>query len=155
MARPRKPTALKVVGGTDRPGREVPDQPEPAPLLDLTPPSHLSDNARACWARLAQMLADMGVLTVADLIGFERMCCTYAELQAADYAIEMLGDTTYETKSAKDGFMRRAHPEVAQRADAERRFLAYLSQFGLTPAARTKVSAPGAKKADALSRFFG
>ena len=51
--------------------------------------------------------------------------------------------------------MVRTRPEVAIRADADRRFRAYLVEFGLTPAARSKVKISDQKAKDPRARFFG
>ncbi len=42
--------------------------------------------------------------------------------------------------------MIKANPAVAMLADADRRFKSYLVEFGLTPAARTKVKVDGGEK---------
>ena len=54
------------------------------------------------------------------------------------------------------GFLIKANPAVAMLADADRRFKSYLVEFGLTPAARTKVKVDGGEKEeDPLNQFFG
>ena len=155
MGRPRKPTALKLVGGTDRLDRKVASEPQP-PVVEIVPPApeHFSSDEAEFWNTMAELLTDMGVLTAADMPAFELLNSTRSEMLARGFDLAALGGTTYETRSAKDGFMRRAHPEAAQYADAQRRYLHLLAQFGLTPAARTKVSASGSIKADKLSKYF-
>ena len=157
MAGPRKPMHLHLVQGTNRTGRHAPAAEPPAKPVEVAPapPAHMKPEAAGCWRRLAPMLAGMSVLTESDLLAFERLCATYQEVCDADMALEMLGATTYETTSITGGFMRRSHPEVAQRADAERRLLALMGQFGLTPSARARLAVPGTDRAtDKLNKYF-
>jgi hypothetical protein len=49
----------------------------------------------------------------------------------------------------------RARPEVALRADADMRLRAYLNDFGLMPAVRSKVQARGTAGSGPLDRYFG
>ncbi len=157
MAGPRKPIHLHLVQGTTRKGRHEPAAEPAAKRLDAPPepPEHLGAEAAKCWRRVAPMLTGMGVLTDSDLPAFEQLCMTWQEIQDLNVTLEILGGTTYETTSIQGGFMRRSHPEVAQRADAVRRLLAFMGQFGLTPSARARLAVPGAdRKADALAHYF-
>jgi P27 family predicted phage terminase small subunit len=157
MPRPSKPTHLRLVQGTLRANRHaIRAEPAAAPVLETPePPAHLPGQAAECWRRVVPLLSGMGVLADTDILAVERLCMCWQELQDADLALEMLGGTTYESRSAKNGFMRRSHPEVAQRADAERRLLALFGQFGLTPSARARLAVPGGNaKADKLNKYF-
>lgn len=156
MARRPKPNHLHLVQGTGRADRHaLGDAPEPPKAPTLAAPAHLTDDARAAWETLAPVLDGMGVLSVADAHAFERMVECYAEIRRCQTVLELNGHT-YETRTVTNGFMVRARPEVAQLADADRRFKGWLGEFGLTPAARTKVKVnPGGKKADPLDKYFG
>ena len=58
---------------------------------------------------------------------------------------------------AKDGgTMKRAHPAVSIRNDAARRAQSLMSEFGLTPAARSRVNveAPAKKEENPAAKFF-
>ena len=154
MARPRTPTALKLVRGTAQKCRT--NKREPKSLKGKPkPPEHLSDRARATWDYVTGLLADMNVLSKADGLALEGLCESYAEMLAARDRIRLYKSPTYRQVSRKstgetgaDGkplyeerIMIRAVPEVAIAADAERRFKSWLSVFGLTPADRSRVSA--------------
>ena len=65
-------------------------------------------------------------------------------------------EISYYTVQTEGGFLIKANPAVAMLADADRRFKSYLVEFGLTPAARTKVKVDGGEKEeDPLNQFFG
>jgi len=97
----------------------------------------------------------MGVLTVADAFALERLCDIYSEILVLRQDIQAEG-RTYKTETQQGDMLTKANPSVAMLADADRRFKSYLVEFGLTPAARSKVSVNGGKKEeDPLNQFFG
>ena len=79
------------------------------------------------------------MLSDGDLIALWLLCETLCEWIEAGQTIAHLG-ATYEAVTEAGAVMHRAHPAVAQRADAARRVQSLLSEFGLTPSARAKVS---------------
>lgn len=154
-----KPSHLRLVGGNagKRPiNKKEPKVKKGAPIA----PKWLSPKAKAAWPRAVKLLTDMGVLTVADGFALEMLCEAYADLLTARAAVQLPvlgvskqkdgeltsfvlaegGEVTYVTYG-KNGAMIRNRPEYALIADAERRLKASLSDFGLTPAARSKIQA--------------
>jgi P27 family predicted phage terminase small subunit len=117
MARPRKPTHVKLVTGTHRPDRGPKNEPKPRRERP-SPPAHLSDRAKAAWGAVSVILDRMGVLTEADGLALEGLCSAYCDLVTARACLAD-GDLTYETTNAAGGIMIRARPEVAIAADAE------------------------------------
>lgn len=164
-----KPSHLKVVGGTSRKSRENPAEPKPRAGLPVPPP-HLRPRAREAWDYMLRLLDSMGVITVADAVALERLAECYADLLDARASLAQplmwhfpnggvvevapAGEMTYLTRG-KDGFMARTRPEAAQIADLDRRLKAYLGEFGLTPATRSKIQAGKDGAPDALAEFFG
>ncbi|MGL4926525.1 MAG: phage terminase small subunit P27 family [Plesiomonas shigelloides] len=149
-----KPTHLKVVTGN--PGKRKLNDKEPTPAREIpSPPEHLSDWGKVAWGKLTVLLDGMGILTVADTLALERLCSIYAQILRLEDQIAVEGNT-YTTKTQMGDFLIKGHPSVGQLADADRRFKSYLVEFGLTPAARTKVKVDGGEEEeDPLSRFFG
>lgn len=132
-----KPPALRALTGGKR-SRAT--SPEVARLSQIEPPIFLSDRAREHWPALAGILADMGVLADGDRIALALLCEALVEWIAAGATIAAEG-ATYAATTEAGAVMHRAHPAVAQRADAARRVQSLLSEFGLTPSARAKVQA--------------
>lgn len=166
MARPRKPLHLKLISGTVRPDRENPDAPTPAVGKPVMPP-HLTGDARDAWTRFAALLDRMGVLSVADGMALERLCQCYAEIRAFERIIAAAGGPSYQPPATDkhahalvgpDGAaimgLVRMRPEVSALADADRRFKSWLSEFGLTPAARGKVKTVEAVASDPADEYF-
>lgn len=134
------PTHLKMVRGN--PGkRKLNDDPEP-PALPVLPPEWLTALAREAWDEVVPVLAGMGVLTIADRLAVIMLCEAWAEWRRATDYCSQYGDT-YTTTSRNGDDMERAHPYSGIAADAHRRIKGLLVEFGLTPAARSKVSGNG------------
>lgn len=118
----RKPTAphLKVLAGTDRPDREMPDAPE-FDLIDDFPgaPQHLNPDGAEMWGTLGPQLVAARVLQVVDLYSLEQLCFAWQRFrQKAKAGMEL---TAAEDTSLK----------------------ALFSEFGMTPASRRKVASGG------------
>lgn len=148
------PTALSLVKGN--PGKRPVNKREPKPAsTGHKPPPHLTDTGRAAWRRLVQLLEGMGVMTDADELALERLCDTYCEIQKFRSQLTVEGETYTTTGTAGDKLIK-AHPAQAMLADADRRFKSYLVEFGLTPAARSKVEVKrDGDESDPLQEFFG
>jgi P27 family predicted phage terminase small subunit len=133
-----KPTALKLVTGN--PGKRKLNAKEPKPARVIpSPPDHLSDAARVAWGSLATRLDRLGLLTELDAFALEQLCENYVEILDLRAAIAKHGrtqsvETQYDT-------VVRARPEVGMLSNAERRFRAMMAEFGLTPSARSRVTA--------------
>lgn len=144
MARPRKPSHLKVVSGTDRKDRRNDAEPV-APKGAPEAPLWLSNRAAEIFAGLCATIDGMGYLSTADQAVIAMAASRLEEVEIATARVEDEG-RTYDTTSATGDRMIRPNPMVAQRSEAMRHAHALLSELGLTPAARSKVSA--GKKGD-------
>ena len=151
--RKRTPTPLALVKGN--PGKRALPKSEPKPDVGAPArPEWLSESAAEVWDRLAPELVRLKVLTVADEIALALLCDAYAEFIAARQAVG--GQAVYETETMQGTLMKRSHPAVAQASDAWRRVLAAASEFGLSPASRSKVTAAGdAQPADPWEALAG
>ena len=162
MGRPTKPTVVKKAQGTLRADRTV-DEPDLPPEIPA-PPEHLSEPARAFWNAYGPLLFDMRVLSKADWAALEQLCEAHAEIIEIRRRIRELGGTVYETVSGASfdedsgtaiggTVMRRPHPEVSQLSDLTRQLRGWLSDFGLTPASRSKVSKIVERKASKFDKL--
>ena len=89
----------------------------------------------------------MKLCTVADWPALQLLTETLAEWAEARQALHRKG-LTYETTTVTGDLKCRPNPEVTIAADAMRRAHRMLSEFGLTPASRGKVSALGGNETD-------
>jgi P27 family predicted phage terminase small subunit len=149
-----KPSHLKLVTGN--PGRRALNAKEPKVARSRpSAPSHLSDKARETWGYVTGLLDRMGVLSEVDAVALEMLCESYADYLAAKAELKAFGSDYYTTLTALGDKMHRAHPAVAQKNDADRRIRAWLSEFGMTPSARSRVKADGeGTEDDAAATYF-
>lgn len=148
---PRKPTALKLIGGTARNYRLNKSEPTP-PRGIPRPPKHLSKVAKEAWNYAAPVLDEMGVLTVADAMVLEGLCESYSNLRDARALLAKEG-RTYQSQTRDGGYRTYTHPAVAMEQDADRRFRMWLAEVGMTPAARSRVSAKAKESGSAWDDF--
>lgn len=150
------PTALKLVKGN--PGKRAINKKEPKPAkFDTDCPKHLSAKAQYAWDRLVVILDEMGVLTMADVLALERLCDCYADILAARELIKKDG-RIYKTVDANGNTLIKNNPAVNQLRAADAQFKSYLVEFGLTPAARSKIQVTNdgeENKEDPMQEFFG
>lgn len=144
------PAKLKVLRG-DRPSRVNDKQPEIIPMF-LQAPDWLSPKAKEAFNDLYPILNEMGIVGSSDKMALEMLCDAYAEYREARGYIEEEG-STYDC-TTPTGTIVRVHPQVAIASDAWKRVRSMMSEFGLTPSARNKVSASGKDKEDPLEKFM-
>jgi P27 family predicted phage terminase small subunit len=150
MARPRKPTHLKLVQGTARPDRINRNEPQPQRKRPRCP-SHISDGAKAQWRHFAQLLDEMGVLTEADGPALAALAETADDLAQARRALVARGGSL--TYTAENG-MERVWPEVRLIDQFGKRLASWLARFGMTPADRSRVSVAERTENDPLDDMF-
>lgn len=149
--RPPKPTALKLLQGTARPDRVNPNEPQPKKAAKVpSPPPELSVRGKKTWRKMAKELHGLGLLTNVDLHALQNYCQCHDEMITAqalliDYNIK--NPTTPNLTISNSGMMR-SHPYVNQIKEARAQMLKFAQEFGLTPSARTRVSAPEKPKDD-------
>ncbi|HBP27933.1 MAG TPA: phage terminase small subunit P27 family [Advenella kashmirensis] len=149
------PTQIKLVKGN--PGKRAINKKEPKPAKEIPScPAHLSDVAKVAWGRLTVLLDQMGVLTIADSLALERLCDCYADILECQEKIKEHG-RIYTTVDAQENTLIKGNPAVGQLRAADSQFKSYLVEFGLTPAARTKITVnpDDNEKDDPLAEFFG
>ena len=135
----RKPSRLKLLEGTHRKDRANPDEPTPETLAPGSPPpAWLSPRGREAWSDLLPLVQSMQIATSVDPAAFAMLCDALAEYIDAREVVIREG-ATYWTKGKVE--MLRSRPEVTIASEAWRRAKMMLTEFGLTPASRSKVSA--------------
>ena len=112
MGNPAKPTALKILEG-NRGHQPIPNNPQ-YPLAEIEPPKYVRHTQRRVWKYYAPILYRAGVLTIVDMIGFERMTKIYALVLDAEKEGKFLIGLTKELRF-------------------------WLQEFGMTPASRAKI----------------
>jgi len=148
LGRPPKPTILKELAGN--PGKRPANTREPKPRSD-TPrmPAHLSDPARVEWKRLMREFKAMKLLKSVDADALAMYCETYARWvdasqQLAEVGMVSMTENGYPVMS----------PYVAIINQCMRTMKALLTEFGMTPASRSRLQVPVESEEDEFDRFL-
>lgn len=145
--RPRKPRALKLVMGTDRPDRANLKAPT-SPAVPLPkPPAAFSAGQKRAWRELAELVDPMRITSRADVVAFREMARCMALIEQADLELKKYGRTDYQVVT-ETGISYRKYTQVETLATFEKILDAKLSRFGMSPADREKVSKIGDDEAD-------
>jgi P27 family predicted phage terminase small subunit len=130
-----KPTAIKRQEGN--PGKRRLNEREPEFAQGVNEcPAHLGKEARKVWERLAPMLDEAGLLTEGDAIALGNLCQAYATLQKAQAQLDKTG-LLMKTPS---GYVQQS-PLVGIVNSAMQTITTLCREFGLTPAARSRITA--------------
>jgi P27 family predicted phage terminase small subunit len=127
---PPTPLPLRLLRGN--PGKR-PLRAEPQPTLSERvpePPDFLSGYAADEWRRMAPELHRLGPLTVLDTAALAAYCMAYQHWRVAG---EMLCDSAEGDQHQR--------PLLRIAANAARDMVKFASEFGMTPAARSRVAA--------------
>lgn len=149
---PKTPTHLSLVKGN--PSKRAVNKKEPKPKSGVPPiPKHLDKMGKYWFKRIGEELDAVGVMTTLDGKALELLIEAYTEYrQHCDVLTEE--GYTYKTVSATGEGIVKAHPAAVMKSDAWKRIRAMLSEFGMTPASRSKVGASGPSEADPLEEFL-
>ncbi len=151
--RKRRPDHLKVVAGTAQPCRMNPDAPASLTTLPVAP-EWLSTRAAEIFAGLVSVIEEMGIASASDTAALALLASRVEEVEICTGIIEDLG-RTYTTVNESGSEMHRGRPEVAMRSEAMRHAQSLLAEFGLTPAARSKVSANKKPESNPFKALLG
>ena len=134
-----KPTALKELEGN--PGKRQLNVNEPKPLAKAPScPKWLDPEAKKEWRRLSKKMEQIGILTEIDMAAFAGYCQAYARWKAAEEFISKHG-AIVKTPS---GYWQQV-PQVSIAQQYMKAMQKFAEQFGLTPAARSRIVADNTK----------
>jgi P27 family predicted phage terminase small subunit len=135
MSRRPKPTAIRRMEGN--PGKRAWNHDEPTPP-DAMPrcPEHLAPVAKTEWRRVGRTLHAMGVLTTIDRAALAAYCQAYARWVEAEEKLKE-SPALYKTPS---GYVQQSPWLVVANKQLEL-MGRYMTELGMTPAARSRVAA--------------
>jgi len=141
------PTKLKILKGTQRADRFNPNEPMPDPNIPEAP-DHLSKDALIEWGRMSNKLAKLGLLTDLDMAALAMYCQAWGRIVKYEKLVNQAGELHKVngniTLSPAMWVINKAYDQCYK----------LLSEFGMSPASRAKVSAkPPEKKTDPWEKF--
>lgn len=144
-----KPTRLKVLTGN--PGKRPLNAAEPQPEISVPEcPVELGPVAKREWDRLVGELAPLRILTNLDRAALAAYCGAYAMWAEATEAVQKYGTMV---KSPTGYPVQSPYVSIANR-QAEI-MMRIASEFGFTPASRSRISLPGASGPSLLDLMEG
>jgi P27 family predicted phage terminase small subunit len=136
----RKTTKEKKLKGTSRPSRENPLEPEADEALPVPPPD-LCPEERAYFLTIVGRLDKINVASATDSELITQIARRLWEIEELVTVIREEGRVVESFNPKTNQVLLRTHPAVGQRNEAQRHLQSLLAECGLTPAARSKVSA--------------
>lgn len=142
----RTPSVMNDLRGN--PGKRGRNHGEPRPGAVKVPsaPRWLSDGAKKHWRPVAKALHGCGLLTDVDVMALGMLCEAFAQYAEAREVVEREG--MFETTGA--GYVY-AHPAVGLMKSARADVLKWAREFGMTPAARTRIHVEVAEEKKSLA----
>ena len=153
-----KPTQLKLIEGNR--GKRPLNRKEAKTIPSLpTPPPHLTADALEEWNRVAHWLHQIGLLSEADRAALAADAQSYGRWVQAERAIAKMAEKDQLTgglmiKTSNGNAIQNPLVGTANKAAAD--MMRYAAEFGMTPSARSRISAETATQvADPADRYFG
>lgn len=139
--RPRKPTAILEASGAFKkdPKRKRARAGEPVFSKGVVCGSRLTGAARKLWDDLVEQMDACGMLQRVDSSALEAACIAYQTATQADRALEEHG-LTYNVIDQAGNAIPKARPEVAISRGAWTQYKQFCTEFGLTPASRSRIA---------------
>jgi len=133
-----KPTSIKVLAGN--PGKRPVNTAEPRfRVPERTPraPAFLSDSAAEVWRDLGKLLRDAGLFTVVDRYALAMFCAAAGRWIEAERKLKETGPVLVSRETGN--LYQNPYLHIANKAWGQMRQM--LSEFGLTPAERSRLKA--------------
>jgi P27 family predicted phage terminase small subunit len=148
-----KPTVLRELTGNA--GKRPLNHNEPKPRAGIPScPKHLDQEARKEWRRITKVLCAIGLLTHADRAGLAAYCQCYSRWVKLEGVVQQLGECLPEIAEGKPTGRMLPNPYLGALNRALLLMRSYLSEFGLTPASRTRLSIVPPPQENAFAAFL-
>jgi P27 family predicted phage terminase small subunit len=137
---PPKPTSVKRLEGN--PGQYPLNDKEPTYSAGCSMPAWLPPGAKREWKRVAPHLEANGLLSEVDMAAFAGYCIAVDQLERSTRALKPTKDNPRpEVQITKSDYEAVSGNELMRR-QALKEIRAFAAEFGLTPAQRSRLSAP-------------
>ncbi|MCE7982531.1 MAG: phage terminase small subunit P27 family [Caldilinea sp. CFX5] len=148
--RPAKPTALKQLAGN--PGKRATNKNEPKPTAKRPScPKHLTGEAKKEWNRTSKLLFELGLLTELDRAALAAYCQAWAQWVQAQ---EEMSKPTFQMIELTDKGYPVASLWLNVAAQAMKQMKTFLTEFGMTPSSRSRVTVAPEPEADPYEEFL-
>lgn len=145
-----KPTAIKRAAGN--PGKRALNGAEPRFGAKAPPcPKHLTAEARKEWRRITrELVRTPGLLQTVDRAALAAYCQAWARWVEAEQTMQADG---FKMIEMTDKGYAHVNPWFQVSTQALKQMKAFLAEFGLTPASRTRIQVAGEGEDDEFDEF--
>ena len=145
---PPKPTALKKLEGTYRKDRAVKNEIQPSIEVGLTAPNDLNEWGVKLWDDVMSEYSKIGLITKVDMASLMSVCMEWGIYCEACDIVSSQGLQVMDDKGNLQ-----VNPARRIANDAFKNYKSMCIEFGMTPASRTKISAPEQNMNDQFAEF--
>lgn len=125
-------------------GPKPKDKKNTTPLKGIPdPPVHLDKVARSHWKKVARLIDDSGLLSEIDVFALEQYCDLYSTWRKAKEKVEVEGEVII----ARNGYSQQ-NPWYVTKVQVMKDMKSFITMFGLSPAARSKLTPTEAEEID-------
>lgn len=143
----KKPAILKLMDGN--PGKKpIQKEVRPVPIAPECP-AWLPPFAQEEWHRISTQLEKLGLLTQIDASAFEAYCMAYSNWKTAQLVLLEKG-----TVMVSPSGVEKPRPEVQILNSSIQIMKTFITEFGLSPAGRARMSVPQNGGEDDGQDFF-
>ena len=156
MANLPKPSAIKKIEGTYRKDRAVKNEVQPRISMDLEAPTDLNEWGQKYWIDIMSEYSKVGLVTKVDIGALHSLCQWYGVFQEALDLVAAKGlevEIERFTQKGESYLITDVNPMIGVADKAYKNYKMMCVEFGLTPASRTRISAPDLKDEDKFAEF--
>lgn len=156
VGRKSRPTALKILEG--EPNKDRINLREPKPKLGRpTCPMHLNGAARYEWRRIVPELEALGLLTQIDRAALAAYCQAYGRWVIAERKLNELSSMSADKmallyKTTNGNLI--INPLLSVANKAMEHMHKFLTEFGMTPASRSRITVNPSGSEDPLDKLL-
>ena len=154
--RPRIPRELKELHGSLNATRDKELPIKGTIVIGLEAPSDLNEWGQRYWLDIMEEYQRLGIITRVDVGALHSVCYWYGLMNEAADIVSAKGlevEVEKVTPKGESYTVTETNPMIAVADKAFKNYIAMCREFGLTPASRTRISAPDQKDGDKFAEF--
>ena len=146
----KKPTELKILKGTARKSRLLPNEIQPKKVEEYPlPPNYLSEEAQIEWHVVVPQLKELGILAVTDLSLVAAYCNEMGEYIRTVKELKASGNTMCTSNGNEI-----QHPLVGIKNKCFSNLTKMATEFGFTPRSRTSIGGANKESVDPFENLL-
>ena len=154
--RPRIPRELKELHGSLNATRDKELPIKGTIVIGLEAPSDLNEWGQRYWLDIMEEYQRLGIITRVDVGALHSVCYWFGLMNEAADIVSAKGlevEVEKVTPKGESYTVTETNPMIAVADKAFKNYIAMCREFGLTPASRTRISAPDQKDGDTFAEF--